>query len=74
MIQRTVSRCFHAVRAACQGLPHVPKVHDKGHRLIAIDGTKVGLPPDKKVGESFGYHFCSTQKPAPVRSSLFASP
>ena len=57
---------FHAVRAVCQGLQHAPKVRYKSYRLLAIDGTKVALPPYKKVGEAFGYHFCGNQKPAPA--------
>ena len=57
---------FHAVRDACQGLPHTPKVTYQGFRLIAVDGTQVALPPYQKVAKEFGYHFCGNQKPAPA--------
>lgn len=57
---------FQAVRTACISLSHSPKVSYQGFQLIAVDGTKVALPPYKKVGEAFGYHFCGNQKPAPA--------
>ena len=64
-----VSDClaaFRVARNACTGLDSLPKVAYQQYRLVAVDMTKLALPPYESVKEGFGCPKDAKGKTAPA--------